>query len=168
MDTTTSSVASNTVQAVAVPPKSFSDDSTSFGGVIGAKRAVQDLELGSGHPVSTLKKPKVSPFHFIDGTGQLKKVSIESSEDEAVKSASNEPEDDSTPHGALPFVSEQEFVDEIQQVSSETNKASIAQAELVRIYHKYLHKPTGRSWSAAELRQCRETVSYTHLRAHET
>ena len=139
-------------------------DSMPFNALIGVKRSAEDLETVVEHSPETTKKAKI-----LNVKGMCKqvvqyivsKVSETSSVLEVPKKA---PEDPKSPYESsekvveLPMVSEQDFIVEVQQVFLETSKGCIEASKLAQIYHKYIHKPTGRSWSAEELRECRKML----------
>lgn len=162
MSTLIGSPPSKAFEAKQASPNSPAADSAASKVVVGFKRPSECLEAGPGHPVETSKKLKA-----LIATGGIDKGSLQAKDSYepvpygTAKMAPNAPEGQSKPSGGaytLPFVPEAEFISAVQQALSETNKGAIDEPELARIYNKYVHKPTGRSWSAAELRQCREML----------
>lgn len=144
-----------------MPQDDMKCDFETSGVSVGSKRPVENLDIEFGHS-KKLKVPTtdLAMDRFLK-TSKINQYYVKSNNAKAAKSPSNEPEDDSTHfrNGAVfPIVSEQEFIGEVQQVFSETSKGCIEESELAQIYHKYLHKPTGRSWSAEELRECRKML----------
>lgn len=71
---------------------------------------------------------------------------------------SNESGNKKTKVVILPKVYEDEFVQTIGQIASEVGSELVGPETLRDIYKLYEHVPTGRSWSAMEIRQCREML----------
>jgi hypothetical protein len=152
--------------SVALDAKITSQDDTkcdfeTSGVSVGSKRPVENLELEFGRS-KKLKVPTTAlAMDRIVNTSQINECYDKPINVKTAKSPSNVPGGVSTHYGndsVFPIVSEHEFIGEVQQVFSETSKGCIEESELVRIYHKYVHTLRGRSWSAEELRECREML----------
>ena len=139
-------------------------DSTPFNELVGVKRSAEDLETVGEHSPETTKKAKI-----LSVKGMCKqvvqdivsKVSETSSVLEVPKKAPKYPQSPSECSEnvvELPVVSEQEFIEENQQVFLETSKGCIEASKLAQIYQKYVQPLKGRSWSAEELRECRKML----------
>lgn len=53
-----------------------------------------------------------------------------------------------------PVVSLETFVAEVQDIFSETGKSGFDADKVRSVYERYVHVPTGRSWSASDIRSC--------------